>query len=346
MKKNKIIVAGNILVDHLYPIAGWPDRGQLTTILDGIGRSVGGAVCNVGIDLKRLMPDTEVAALGLVGNDEGGEFALTAMANEGIDVSLVGREGITSFTAVMSDTVSRERTFFQYRGANALFSEDSFSWDAVDCDILHVAYILLLDALDAEDAEYGTKLARLLCHAKERGIRTSVDVVSETGERFSRIVPPALRYTDFCVINEIEAGRTTGIELRAPDGSLRTENIVPCLRALFGLGVGEWAVIHCPEGGFGMDRAGRFASYGQIPTPEGYIRGKVGAGDAFCAGVLAAAHRGMTLEEALKLGNAAATVSLNAPGATEAMRTAEECLAVTDSFGAPVTPAIPGEAAV
>ena len=54
----------------------------------------------------------------------------------------------------------------------------------------------------------------------------------------------------------------------------------------------------------------------------------------------------MTLEKALKLGNAAATVSLNAPGATEAMRTAEECLAVTDSFGAPVTLAIPGEAAV
>lgn len=343
MKKNKIAVAGNILVDHLYPIAGWPERGQLTTILDGIGQSVGGAVCNVGIDLKRLLPDTEIAALGLVGEDEAGDFALREMEREGVDVSLVGRQGVTSFTAVMSDTVSRERTFFQYRGANALFSEDSIQWDALDCDILHVAYILLLDALDAEDAEYGTKLARLLCHAKERGIRTSVDVVSETGERFRRIVPPALRYADFCVINEIEAGRTTGIELRAADGSLRTENIRPCLKALFGLGVGEWAVIHCPEGGFGMDRAGTFASYGQIPTPEGYIRGKVGAGDAFCAGVLAAAHRGMTLAEALKLGNAAATVSLNAPGATEAMRTAEECLSITDAFGEPVCVRIPGE---
>ncbi|MBQ4194271.1 MAG: carbohydrate kinase family protein, partial [Clostridia bacterium] len=130
------------------------------------------------------------------------------------------------------------------------------------------------------------------------------------------------------------------------DGSLRTENIGPCLWKLFELGVGEWAVIHCPEGGFGMDSAGSFASYGQIPTPEGFIRGKVGAGDAFCAGVLTAAHRGMTLAEALRLGNAAATVSLGAPGATEAMRTAEECLAITDGFGEPVTLAIPGEAAV
>ena len=63
-------------------------------------------------------------------------------------------------------------------------------------------------------------MARLLAHAKERGIKTSIDVVSETGERFGRLVPPALRYTDYCIINEIEASRSTGIQLRAEDGAL------------------------------------------------------------------------------------------------------------------------------
>ena len=48
--KNKIMVAGNIIVDYLYPITGYPERGQLTTIEDGCGKSVGGAVCNVGIE--------------------------------------------------------------------------------------------------------------------------------------------------------------------------------------------------------------------------------------------------------------------------------------------------------
>jgi sugar/nucleoside kinase (ribokinase family) len=339
--KNRIVVAGNIIVDRFYPIAGYPDRGQLTTILDGIGQSVGGAVCNVGIDLKRLMPDTDVCALGLVGEDEDGEFALSVMRDAGVDVSMTGRRGTTSFTAVMSDSVTNERTFFQYRGANALLSEDSFDWDRLDCDILHAAYILLLDALDEEDGEYGTKMARLLAHSKERGIRTSIDVVSETGTRFSRLVPPALRYTDLCVINEIEAGQTTGIPLRDEDGSLIFAHVKPCLRALFELGVGEWAVIHCPEGGFGMDKAGRFAASGKIPTPPGYIKSKVGAGDAFCAGVLSAAHRGMTLSEAVRLGNAAAMVSLSVPGATEAMRTVGECLRAADRFGETELPAIP-----
>lgn len=331
--KNKIMVAGNIIVDYLYPIAGYPERGQLTTIEEGTGKSVGGAVCNVGIDLKRLMPDTEVCALGLVGDDDSGKFALSAMQREGLDTSLVGVSGATSFTYVMNDRISRERTFFQYRGANAQFSEEAFNWDDIDCDILHIAYILLLDELDKEDSEYGTKMARLLCHAKERGIRTSIDVVSETGERFIKLVPPALRYTDYCIINEIEASRSTGIPLRGEDGVLIYDNIRKVLSALFELGVSEWAVIHSPEGGFAMDKSGNYAECGIVSTPDGFIKGKVGAGDAFCAGVLSAAHRGKSIDYAVKLGNAAATVSLRSPGATESMETIEEAMRISTELG-------------
>ncbi len=337
--KNKILVAGNIIVDFLYPINGYPERGQLTTITD-IGKSVGGAVCNTGIDLKKLMPDTTVYAMGVVGNDDSGDYALNTMSSAGMDCSLVKREGATSFTAVMSDTLTRERTFFQYRGANALFSEDNFNWDEIDCDLLHIAYILLLDELDKEDEEYGTKMARLLAHAKEHGIRTSIDVVSENGERFNKLVPPALKYTDICCINEIEASRTTGVTIRDENGKLLYQNIKPLLKALLDMGVSEWAVIHCPEGGFGMDKAGNYAQCGQIYTPDGFIKGKVGAGDAFCAGVLAAAHRGESLEYAMILGNAAATQSLNEPGATEAMKTVEEVMAMAEEFGIAPLPEI------
>lgn len=331
--KNKIMVAGNIIVDHLYPITGYPERGQLTTIEEGIGKSVGGAVCNVGIDLKRLMPDTEVCALGLVGDDDSGNFAIAKMQSEGLDTSRVGVRGATSFTYVMSDTVSRERTFFQYRGANAHFSEASFCWDDIDCDILHIAYILLLDELDKEDSEYGTKMARLLCHARERGIKTSIDVVSETGERFIKLVPPSLKYTDYCIINEIEASRSTGIPLRGEAGELIYENVKKTLAAMFELGVSEWAVIHSPEGGFAMDKDGNYAECGLVHTPAGFIKGKVGAGDAFCAGVLSAAHRGLSIDYAVKLGNAAATVSLRSPGATESMETMEEAMRIADELG-------------
>jgi sugar/nucleoside kinase (ribokinase family) len=56
------------------------------------------------------------------------------------------------------------------------------------------------------------------------------------------------------------------------------------------------------------------------------IKGKVGAGDAFCAGALYAANQGGTLEAALTLGNAAAAASLTEPGATEGMQSVEKLM--------------------
>ncbi len=337
--KNKIFVAGNILLDFLYPITGYPSPGHLTTIEDNISKAVGGLVCNVGIDLKRLMPDAEVCAIGLVGNDDSGDYALNVMKAEGIDVSMVGLAGATSFTAVMSDTVTHERTFFQYRGANALFSQEHMDFERME-GLLHIGYILLLDALDAEDEEYGTKMARLLACAKDHGLETSIDVVSESGDRFARLVTPALRYTDYCIINEIETQNTVGIPLRDENGSLIPENIVPALRALFDCGVGKWAVIHTPEGGFAMDRSGNVVSCGSVNLPDGWIQGTVGAGDAFCAGILSAATMGMSLEDAVRLGNCSAAASLASAGATEAMSTAAEALAIGEKYGFRDIPAL------
>ncbi|MCL1837675.1 MAG: PfkB family carbohydrate kinase, partial [Treponema sp.] len=216
----------------------------------------------------------------------------------------------TAFTAVMEDAVSKERTFYAYRGANALFCEDDIDWDRIDSAFFHIGYILLLDALDQSDGEYGTKMARLLCHARERGMRTSVDVVSETGDRFRSIVPPALRYADYCVINEIEAGQISGIPLRDRQGCLIAAHLPEALRVIQNFGVSRWAVIHSPEGGFGLDQKGEYVQSPAADIAPGAIKKKTGAGDAFCAGILYAAINNKSLEEALKWGNAAAAAHL------------------------------------
>ena len=73
MRKKGIAVAGNMIVDVLYPIVGHPKPGELTTITDGISRSSGGALCNVIVDLAKLDPDLPLTALGRIGTDvEGG----------------------------------------------------------------------------------------------------------------------------------------------------------------------------------------------------------------------------------------------------------------------------------
>ena len=329
-----ICVAGNLVVDITYPIERWPRQSELTTITEGITRSVGGAVCNVVTDLARMDESLPLSALGVIGQDAEGDFILEQLGKyRNVDLSLLGRKGATSFTAVMSDNRTKARTFFQYRGANALFDESFIDWEKIDAELLHVGYILLLDALDQEDAEYGTKMARLLAEARRRGLKTSIDVVTETGDRFQTLVPPALRYTDYCVINELEAQQITGVPLRDESEKLYPENMKEALERMKELGVSTWAVIHCPEGGYGLDEENRYVSLPSLRLPEGYIKGTVGAGDAFCAGVLYGAQKRWALPESIRLGTCAAAASLSEPGASEGVGTAEEVLKLWDRFG-------------
>ena len=180
----------------------------------------------------------------------------------------------------MSNNQTKERTFFQYAGGNAYYGEDDIDWDRLNVDIFHIGYILLLPHLDEPDAEYGTKMARLLHRAQQAGTKTSIDVVSEAGERFKRLVTPALKYTDYCIINELETQQTTGVLLRGEDGTLHVENMKAALQKLHELGVAKWAVIHCPELGCGMDEAGNYCEFESLKLPKGYIKGTVGAAGA------------------------------------------------------------------
>lgn len=332
MKKG-IAVAGNMIVDMLYPINGFPRPGELTTIVSDMTRATGGCLCNDIIDMAALDPSLKLTALGRVGTDEAGDYLLEGMRVwPNIDLSQIKREGTTSYTLVMADEVSKQRSFYQCRGANAAFCEADIDWDRLDVSLLHIGYILLLDALDAPDEAYGTKMARLLHTARQHGIRTSIDVVTEAGERFRHIVMPALRYTDYCIINEAEAQATTGVQLVDGEGKLMRENMIEALKIMKSLGVSTWAVIHCPEGGFGLDESDDYVEIPGLKLPKGYIKGSVGAGDAFCSGVLYAAWKGMGLDDAIELGTAAAACSLSQPGATKGMRGYEEAMRLYKSL--------------
>ena len=322
-----ICVAGNLIVDITYPIERWPNESELTTVTDGITRSVGGAVCNDIVDLAKLDPTLPLQALGVIGDDSEGEFIMEELGkHKNIDLSLLKHKGKTSFTAVMSNNESKARTFFQYRGANALFDESCIDWDKINADIFHIGYILLLDELDKEDPIYGTKMAKLLSEAQKRGLKTSIDVVSESGNRFKKIVSPALKYTDFCVINELEAQQITGVVLRDGDGTLHEENMKAALEAIKACGVSTWAVIHCPEGSYALDECNKYIASKSLSIPTSDIKGTVGAGDAFCSGVIYGALKKWSLEESIRLATCAAVAALSERGATEGLASVDEVM--------------------
>lgn len=321
-----ICVAGNAMMDVIYRIESYPRRKELTTIT-GFARYTGGPLCNVAMNLARLDPAIDIYAVGRVGDDADADYIEQQM-EQYASISLAGvkRKGDTSFTAVMSENSTKYRTFFQFRGANAQLGEGDFDWERIDTKLMHIGYILLLDELDKGDAEYGTKMARVLHTAQRKGIKTSIDLVSEMSDRYKELVPPSLKYTDYCTINQIEAQQTTGVKLRDGDGRLIRGNMKEALGALLGMGVATWAIIHTTEAAFGMDKKGRYVEQDSVALPPGYIKGTVGGGDAFCSGVLYAAYHDKSLHEAVVMGIAAATCSISGEGANEVMYSMPEVM--------------------
>ena len=298
-----IAVAGTILVDKLNEIGAYPASGELTKILS-VSRAVGGAVPNVGIDIKRVDPTIPVSAIGKIGNDADGDFLVETLEANDVDASLLVRGELpTSFTDVMS-IVGGQRTFFTYPGACADFGVDDVDFEKLDAKMLHLGYFLLLDKVDSGDGE------KILKAAQERGIKTSIDLVSENSDRY-HIVKDCLKYTDNLIINELEAGMIAGIKPCH-------ENLEKIARALKDMGVSERVIIHMPETGVCLSDNGFF----ELPSwelPKGFIKGKTGAGDAFCAGALIGIYRGLDEMGILTLAQKSATASLSAADAIGGM---------------------------
>ncbi len=202
---------------------------------------------------------------------------------------------------------SGQRTFFHSPGANRLLDLPAFDRLDGSMKIFHLGYLLLLDSLDMPDDEFGTRSARLLAQMRDQGYETSLDLVSRKGDpRYQPLVLPALRHLDYLVINELEAGEFSGLEMRDADDALNIAHIADAATQLLAAGVRQRVVIHCPEGAWGEapGEQGRWIPSWLLEQKE--IVGSVGAGDAFCAGFLYGCHESLPLTESIYLAHACA----------------------------------------
>jgi sugar/nucleoside kinase (ribokinase family) len=195
-----------------------------------------------------------------------------------------------------------------------------------------LGYLLLLDRMDEPDSEYGTVAARVLRSLQQKGIKTSVDVVSEDSDRFKRIVPSALKFVDYLILNEVETARVVGRTVRKKNDKLDGGALAAAVEDLYGLGDMQMVVVHMPEGVYIRDRAGKRYSSGSLKLPDGFIKGKVGAGDAFCAGILYGLHEGWDFRKSAYLGSCCAAASLSHEGATDGVGPLDEVLALGKKY--------------
>ncbi|WP_144243042.1 carbohydrate kinase family protein [Citrobacter sp. S-77] len=325
MERRGIIAAGNMLVDHVHQIVQWPERGWLAEITRS-ERATGGAPLNVLLTLAKMHTGLPLQAVGLIGQDSDGDYIMAMLEQYHVNRQHVQRttSAPTSMSQVMTDP-GGQRTFFHSPGANRLLDLPAFGALDTSMKIFHLGYLLLLDSLDMPDEEFGTRSARLLTQMRENGFETSLDLVSRKGDpRYQPLVMPALRHLDYLVINELEAGEFSGLEIRQPNGELHIPHIASAASELLDAGVRQRVVIHCPEGAWGEtpDQDGVWIPSQYLAQEE--IVGSVGAGDAFCAGFLYGCHERWSLTDSVRLAHACARASLLCANAIDGAKTLEE----------------------
>ncbi|MFA6293080.1 MAG: carbohydrate kinase family protein [Victivallales bacterium] len=335
--RNGITAGGNWIIDLIKFVDSYPEEGNLANILKTEQPTNGGCPYSVLLDLAKLGTEIPLQAVGAIGVDEHGDFILNDCKKNNICSSLLKKKAgqTTSYTDVITVQSNGHRTFFHARGANATLDIGDFEIDKIKGRICLVGYLLLLDKLDEPDKEFGTRAAKLLSMLREAGIETAIDVVSENSDRFNRIVTPSLKFTDYLIFNEIEAGKVLEKRIRSKEGGIDFKDASEAADALLKMGVGKMVVIHFPEGAVAsVKENGKIVreSVKSLKLPAGFIKGTVGAGDAFCAGCLSQIYRGESISNILKFGNGVAAASLSHPTASQGIKSVEQVKELIEQF--------------
>jgi sugar/nucleoside kinase (ribokinase family) len=333
IKRRGLLAGGNWLIDHIKLIDALPQPECLANIR-AHEQSGGGSPCNVLFSLAGCGVSFPLIAAGLVGKDEAGAWLLAECKRRKIDAKHLGtaKAAATGFTDVMTEPAGGRRTFFHHRGASAHWTGEDLDFTKLKVKHFHLGHLMVMDALDAADKTHGTKAAKLLASAVGAGVKTSVDIVTEQGNRFAEVVPPALKFTDYLIINEHEAGKITGFKVREADGRLDTVTLRHAAGALLQQGVRELVVLHFPEGAFARTRKGDDVWQSSVKLPAKLIVGSVGAGDAFCAGFLLGVHEGWEIKRCLETGVCVAAASLTDPTAANGVTSLNAALALGKKY--------------
>lgn len=330
-EKKGITIAGSLIADVFYEIDTYPKEGYLIQVRSSSFNPGGSG--NMILDLAKFDKDLTVKVCAIVGKDERGEDLLNILGKyPNIDTENITVEGNSSVTMVMNAKDTKQRTFFFLPEASDKFDESYINWDTIDTKIFQLEYLLLMKTVDSPDEEYGTKGARILHEAQKRGMLTSIDVVSEQSDRAKSIVTAALKYTDICCINELEAEAVTGINL-TEKGNFTKENVLKAIEIIRGLGVSKWIVVHEKNIAYGYDcKTEEFVTVPSLDMPREFIKGTTGAGDAYCSGILYGAHEDKSLKDAMRFARASATCSLTENNGSDGIKPIEEMILLEEKY--------------
>lgn len=304
----RITVIGPAIIDVLaFPVSLLNMRAGSQPMED-IKLSYGGDALNEAVVLSRLGADVEL--LSKIGQDQSGTYVLDFLEREGVSCAGIKRDEKTptSVNIVLVDENGERFFLTNPRGSMRKLAEEDIA-AAIDtaADIVSFAGIFISPMLDIDSME------RIFRRLKEKpGRILAADMTKpKNGERLKDL-EKLLGYVDFFLPNEGEIAMLTG------EGDTRRN-----AQYLVDAGVG-CAVIKCGKKGCIIKTKDKCT---EIPAfPAAKVVDSTGAGDSFAAGFLYGLSRGFSVEQCGIFGNAVASCTVEALGATDGVRSVEEPL--------------------
>ena len=311
------VVCVGILVADMFvpPIPRLPDEGELL-LVDNILLDTGGCAANTGVDLCKLGAST--AVIGKVGNDVFADFVRQDLSRKGLDVSAI-RVSATAPTArtVILPVTGQDRRYIHSVGANAEFGIDDIDLEIVaQARVVYVGGFLAIPGLDLEG------LVTLLSYARERGVKTVLDVAGVQPTHHLEDVRDALPYVDAFLPNDDEARLLTG----EANPARQAEVFLDC-------GAGAVVVTQGAEGVVVRARdqmisAGVFSV--NVVDPSG-------SGDAFDTGFIIGMLEGWDLAPTIAFASAIGASACTQRGCTPGVFTRDEAFGFISQRDFPVT---------
>ena len=305
----KITVIGPAIIDVLAFPVSLINMEAGSQPMEDIKLSYGGDALNEAVVLSRLGADVEL--LSKVGQDQAGTYVLDFLKREGISCAGIRRDEKTptSVNIVLVDEHGERFFLTNPRGSMRKLAEEDIDV-AIDtaAHIVSFAGIFISPMLDVDSME------RIFRRIKEKpGRILAADMTKpkngETLEDLGRI----LKYVDFILPNEGEAAMLTGEEDPRRNAQL-----------LVGAGAG-CVVIKCVKKGCIIQTKDKCTEIPAFPVAK--VADSTGAGDSFVAGFLYGLSRGFSVEQCGSFGNAVASCTVEALGATDGVTSLEEPMA-------------------
>ena len=291
-----ILVVGSLNADLVVRAPRFPAPGE-TISGEDLATIPGGKGANQAVAAARQ--GASVSMLGRVGRDNFGDFLLDNLKTNQVDTTLVQRDDAATGTAIIVVDANGQNSIVLSPGANGQVRPA----DVDPVTLPRPKLVLLQLEIPLESVIHAAATARGL------GARVLLNPAP------ARPLPDELiAQTDFLIPNETELSLLTGqpvTDIATAESAARTLLAKGARTVIVTLGANGALVVTSEQ-----------ATH--IPPFQVDVVDTTAAGDAFIGGFAAALLRGLSLEEAVRYGNACGALAAAKFGAQPSLPTAEE----------------------